>query len=401
MRACELTAEQLFKGNVKYVAPSFQRPYSWVGGACERLITGIKKDHATLRFQGAIVTMDLRETGSKIIKSLLIDGNHRLMTLLVVLLALRDALALHDAQAADAINLACFQNIDTTGQRHFKTIVPKKDRSTFEFLVTGLGSPSPACPLLRAYKFAVAALEESTPDECRIYQERLTEKFTYVHLALERNEDPYPIFKLLSVPGENFTRRGLREYTRFSPNPELMAMIAGGESQDIEFKERVVTNDKQDLSGGTAITRSVAGFMNSFNGGVLLIGIRDDGTVRGIDSDYPLIDKGKSNWDGFSLFLNNTLRMRLSSENVFLFYTIERHHAQGRDICMVRIKPAPAPVYLDKHLFVRSNAQTIEMRGPDLVNYVATRWFNKPASKPIKPRIKPRSTTSKKILPLT
>lgn len=396
MRACELTTEQLFEGNVKYVAPSFQRPYSWVGGACERLIIGIKKDHAALRFQGAIVTMALGKAESKVVKSLLIDGNHRLMTLLVILLALRDAIARHDLQAADAISLACFQNVDETGQRHFKTIVPKKDRATFEFLVTRTGAPSPACPLLRAYKFAATALEECSIDELRIYQERLTGKFTYVHLALERDEDPYPIFKLLSVPGENFTRRGLREYTRFSTDPELMAMIAGGESQDVEFKERVVNRDKKDLSGATSITRSVAGFMNSFSGGVLLIGIRDDGSVRGIDLDYPLIDKGKSNWDGFSLFLNNTLRTRLMSENVFLFYTIERHRIQARDVCVVRVKPATAPVYLDKHLYVRSNAQTIEMMGPDLVNYVATRWFQIPAPSPTKPRAKPRAATSKK-----
>ena len=84
------------------------------------------------------------------------------------------------------------------------------------------------------------------------------------------------------------------------------------------------------------------------------------------------------------------------SENVFLFYTIERHRIQARDVCVVRVKPATAPVYLDKHLYVRSNAQTIEMMGPDLVNYVATRWFQIPAPSPTKPRAKPRAATSKK-----
>ncbi|NLE40609.1 MAG: ATP-binding protein, partial [Lentisphaerae bacterium] len=142
----------------------------------------------------------------------------------------------------------------------------------------------------------------------------------------------------------------------------------------VEFKEMAVNKDKQDLSGGTAIARSVAGFMNSLSGGVLLIGVRDDGSIRGVDPDYPLVDKGKGNWDGFYLFLNNLLRMRLSAENPFLFYTIERRKAMDHDVCVVRVKPAPKPVYLDKHLFVRSGAQTIEMLGPDLVHYVATRW---------------------------
>ncbi len=374
MRAREVTVEQLFYGNAAFVAPSFQRPYSWVGGACERVITGMTKDHAALRFQGAVVSMDLGKSGVIGSKSLLIDGNHRLITVLVVLLAVRDTLGKSIPDAVEEINKGCFLNIDESGHRHFKNIVPPKDRATFEYLITGTGSPAPASPLLRTYKCASEALERAKIDELLKYREHLVNKFTFVLLSLERNEDPYPIFKLLSTPGEEFTRKGLREYTRFSPDPELMAMIAGGESQDVEFKERVVSKEKQDVSGATSISRSVAGFMNSFSGGTLLIGVRDDGTVRGVDSEYSLIDKGKGNWDGFSLFLNNTLRMRLATENPFLFYSIERRRAMDHDICVVRVRPAATPVYLDKHLFVRNNNQTIEMLGPDLVHYVATRW---------------------------
>ena len=102
--------------------------------------------------------------------------------------------------------------------------------------------------------------------------------------------------------------------------------------------------------------------------------LRDDGSIRGVDPDYAVVDKGKANWDGFSLFLNNLLRMRLAIENPFLFYTVERRKAMDHDVCVVRVRPAPKPVYLDKHLFVRSGCQTIEMLGPDLVHYVATRW---------------------------
>ncbi len=374
MRAREVTLEQLFHGDVSFVSPSFQRPYNWVGGACERVFTGMTKDYAALRFQGAVVSMALGKTEGSGSKSLLIDGNHRLMTVLVVLLAVRDALGRSIPDAVAEINRECFLNGDEAGQRHFKNIVPRKDRATFEHLIAGTGSPAPASPLLRAYKSASEALQHATVDELLKYREHLVNKFTFVLLSLERDEDPYPVFKLLSTPGEDFTRRGLREYTRFSPDPELMAMIAGGESQEVEFKERVVNKDRQDLSGATAIARSVAGFMNSFVGGVLLIGVRDDGTVRGVDAEYDRIDKGKGNWDGFSLFLNNTLRMRLTTENPFLFYSIERHRAMDHDVCVVRVKPAATPVYLDKHLFVRSSCQTIEMLGPDLINYVATRW---------------------------
>jgi hypothetical protein len=67
--------------------------------------------------------------------------------------------------------------------------------------------------------------------------------------------------------------------------------------------------------------------------------------------------------------------MRLSIENPFRFYSVELRTVQKRDVCVIKIAPATAPVYLDKHLFVRSGNQTIEMLGPDLVNYVNTRWL--------------------------
>lgn len=374
MRAREVTIEQLFSSKVAYVSPSFQRPYSWIRGACVRVLSGITKDDAALRFQGAVVSMDLGETSGNGRKALLIDGNHRLMTVLVMLLAVRNALGKFRPDAIAEINEACFFSIDDRGGRHFKNIVPTKDRRTFEALIHGNTSPAPSCPLLRAYRFGEESFAQATKEELVKYRDGLMGRLTFILLSLERDEDPFPIFKLLSTPGEDFTRKGLQEYTRFSPDPELMAMIAGGESQDVEFKERVISKDKQDMSGSTAIARSVAGFMNSFTGGVLLLGIRDDGTIRGIDTDYDLIDKGKGNWDGFSLYLNNLLRMRLTTENPFLFFSIERHRAMDLDICVVRVRPAVAPVYLDKHLFLRSGCQTIEMLGPDLVHYVATRW---------------------------
>ena len=372
MRAREVTVEQLFSGNVTLVSPSFQRPYAWVRGACANVLAACRGDDTQL-FQRAVVTMDIAEGGDAR-KELLIDGNHRITTVLATLLAVRDALGRLDPSAVSPINAACFLSVDEDRHWRFKHIVHKKDRGTFESLVLGDPPPAPACPLLRAYKFSLEAIAEDGLAQLAKCRDRLLRGFTFIHLSIARDEDPYPIFKLLSTPGEDFTRRGLSEYTRFARDPELMGMIAGGESQEVEFKEMAVNKDKQDLSGGTAIARSVAGFMNSLSGGVLLIGVRDDGSIRGVDPDYPLVDKGKGNWDGFYLFLNNLLRMRLSAENPFLFYTIERRKAMDHDVCVVRVKPAPKPVYLDKHLFVRSGAQTIEMLGPDLVHYVATRW---------------------------
>ncbi len=369
MKARELTTEALFAGKVEYVAPSFQRPYAWREPACRRVLDAMASLDPALHFQGAVVSMELGETEDGARKRLLIDGNHRLMTVLVAMLAVRDHLARLVPGAGDDINRLCFLN---AGRASFKNIVPRKDRAAFEALV--LGETPPAGALTSAHRFITDALTRDKADALKLYRDRLLRSFTFVSLELERHENPYPVFKLLSVPGEDFTLRGLAEYTRFSHDPELMAMIAGGESQDVEFKERTINREKQDFINPANIIRSVAGFMNTSVGGTLLIGIRDDGSIRGIDDEYAAVDKSKSNWDGYQLFLNNVLRTRLSVENPFLYYSVEKHRIQGCDICMLRIRPANAPVYVDKHLYVRSANQTIEMLGPDLVHYVATRW---------------------------
>lgn len=375
MKAREVTIEMLFAGRVEFVAPSFQRPYGWKRSACEKILSAMSESDSML-FQGAVVSMDIASRQSEYRKGLLVDGNHRLMTVLAVILAVRDRLAALIPDASGDIDANCFLNEPPNDGHLFKNIVPKKDRAVFEALVLRKKPKTHANALFRAYQFAfdyTASYDTATLGRCI---KALTERLTFVSLELDRDEDPYPIFKLLSVPNEDFTRRGLVEYTRFSKDPAMMALIAGGESQELEFKERTISAVKHEgpVSGAAGIVRSVAGFMNSDKGGTLLIGIRDDGGVRGVEDEFALVDHGKSNWDGYLLFINNILRTRLSTENPFLYYSAERRIVQNHTICMIKVKPSRAPVYLDKHLFVRSGNQTIEMLGPDLVNYVTHRF---------------------------
>jgi len=53
------------------------------------------------------------------------------------------------------------------------------------------------------------------------------------------------------------------------------------------------------------VFRPVAGFMNA-EGGTLLIGVADDGEVRGIEPDYKTLGR-KQNPDGFALWLTGLL----------------------------------------------------------------------------------------------
>ena len=164
-----------------------------------------------------------------------------------------------------------------------------------------------------------------------------------------------------------------------------MDLIATGESQEVEFKAHAVVPCRDGRKGdgphdvGTVV-RAVAAMLNSATGGTLLVGVEDDGAICGVEGEYGLADRGKPNWDGWQLRLANVLRSRLSPPNAILRYAIERRRAGKHDVCLVRVKPSDEPVYVDKRLYVRTFNQTVEMVGPDLVDFVARR-FAKPAGK--------------------
>ena len=398
MHAKETTFRDFFSGGAKYVSPSFQRPYGWNRARCADYVARAFQPDAPSAFLGAAVYMDLPPAPDGCPKRLLIDGTHRIMTLHAILLAIRDeAAAGPDPALADAIQSAFFLHDraatgagTTRAPAHsaLRLIVPRKDRAVYEALVRGRPCPSPSSPFLRAVKFAQEAVRGAAPDRLRAAARAIGSRFTLVVLALDRDEDPYPLFKLFNAPGEEFTRTGLKEYTAFAADPELMALVAGGESRGVEFKERTLKQPPQKpgakpptapakatpCEGAFGILRSVAGFMNSAAGGTLLVGVRDDGSIRGVEEEYPLVDRGKSNWDGYALWLNNMLRSRLSTRNPILHYTVERRRTKDHDVCMVKVRPASAPVYIDKRFYLRAGNQTVEMLGPDLVNYVSERW---------------------------
>lgn len=254
------------------------------------------------------------------------------------------------------------------------------DRGVFESLIfhRDIGKYPKTHPIIEVYQVARDAFRKWEQSDLENWRERFLHGFTFVELALSKDEDPYPIFRLCNPQEDDFTRAGENTYTQFASDPELMGLIAGGESQEVEFKERAITlvkhEDTAHIQGVNTIVRAVAGFMNSVTGGILLIGISDDGRILGVENEYALADKGKSNWDGYELFLANRLRAKLDSKNAFLHYKIERHTAKSHDICLIRITPAEEPTYIEKHFYVRTNNQTVEMLGPDLVDYVNVRF---------------------------
>lgn len=106
MQARETQLLTLLAGQHQFVIPIFQRDYSWGGDECERLVNDVLSvadgPDGAIHFLGSVVWVGSESGDAVLQQRLVIDGQQRLTTCLLLLMALRDHLKHSDAQVAPA-----------------------------------------------------------------------------------------------------------------------------------------------------------------------------------------------------------------------------------------------------------------------------------------------------------
>lgn len=94
MQAAEAKLQVVLEGSKQFLVPHYQRPYSWQTEQWEALWRDIlmllEEDNPQPHFLGSIVTSPANSVPEGIGKRLLIDGQQRLTTLMILLALLRD-----------------------------------------------------------------------------------------------------------------------------------------------------------------------------------------------------------------------------------------------------------------------------------------------------------------------
>ncbi len=177
-------------------------------------------------------------------------------------------------------------------------------------------------------------------------------------------------------------------YQEHCPVGELLA--GGGENAHLEYKSTLRTGAESGeviKALETACVKTVAAFANSRDGGTLLIGVADDGSVHGLASDYVSLRKpGKDDRDRFLLHLNQLLVNALGAAAAATV-TTQLHTVDGLDPCRVHGPasgfPVDADVKVDKGgqlvkktaFYVRIGNGTREIAdAAERQKYVAGRW---------------------------
>ena len=157
----------------------------------------------------------------------------------------------------------------------------------------------------------------------------------------------------------------------------ITSLIAGGEQENVAFLSGLRWDDQQncfdDRMQYLAAT-SLAGMLNS-RGGILLIGVGKNGTIRGIEKD--LASLRKPDTDGFQLMLVDTVRNHLGLENIE-YIRVHFEQTPAGIICLVVVRPSNKPVFVtrqgESEFWLRSGRSTRHLDKEAARIYMQNHW---------------------------
>lgn len=159
----------------------------------------------------------------------------------------------------------------------------------------------------------------------------------------------------------------------------LEERIANGESALLEFKQgaRWSVGTEQKRTSEQIIVKTVAGFLNG-DGGSLLIGVDDNGSIIGLERDYQTFSSPDR--DNYERFLSQLISNSISGAPNALC-KISFHSSGGKEICEIKVQPAIKPAFSttkdhkEQHTFwCREGNRTVRYQGTDRQDYIDSHW---------------------------
>lgn len=217
MDACATTLLGFFEENQnnQFVIPIYQRLYSWGKEQCEQLWDDIIKiggnDKINGHFIGSILYVRNGITHSDPL--LIIDGQQRLTTITLLLIALRNRSS-DEVKILEKFSRKKIENYlinsDKDGDKKFRLILSESDKDTLLFLIDkNKRKPSePSVKIMENFKLFEKWISENTDKLETIFKG--LEKLMIVYIALDKEkDDPQLIFESMNSKGIELTQTDL------------------------------------------------------------------------------------------------------------------------------------------------------------------------------------------------
>ncbi|WRF17512.1 DUF262 and DUF1524 domain-containing protein [Helicobacter pylori] len=218
MKAGEATLLEFFEQNQtnQFVIPIYQRLYSWGKEQCKQLWDDIIKIGGNDKMNGHFIGSILYVLDGNMHSNnplLIIDGQQRLTTITLLLIALRDHLNDEDEFlkkfSCQEIQNRYLINRDEKGDKKFKLFLSEPDRDTLLSLIDkDRRKPSePSLKIVENFKLFEKWIRKNTDKLETIFKG--LEKLMIVWIASKKEEDPQLIFESMNSKGIELTQADL------------------------------------------------------------------------------------------------------------------------------------------------------------------------------------------------
>lgn len=217
---------EILNGNRQFLIPVYQRFYSWDIDQCKRLwndIVEMQRKGKAGHFVGSIVNIAEQAMPTGVQKYMIIDGQQRMTTLTLLLLALRDYAIKNPSDTtinARRIDNMLLKNEYESGDERYKLLLTETDRDILISLVEEKPiSESIRSRLIENYNFFANKLADKEIQPAEVYES--IGKLQIVNITLDRAvDDAQAIFESLNSTGKELSESDLiRNYVLMGLEP--------------------------------------------------------------------------------------------------------------------------------------------------------------------------------------
>jgi uncharacterized protein with ParB-like and HNH nuclease domain len=213
MTAKETKLQDIIQGDKQFIVPLFQRTYTWDTKQWETLWNDINElydlpeedEKQKTHFMGSIVNFPTNSVPEGVVKYLLIDGQQRLTTVIISLIAIRDLAKLSENEDDIILSKELHQKFITNdlkkGSELYKVLPTQGDRENFEKLVhSKTYSQDHNSKIIAAYEFFLKKVKKT--GNLEKLKTIICSRLSLVSITLETDDNPYLVFESLNSKGE-------------------------------------------------------------------------------------------------------------------------------------------------------------------------------------------------------
>lgn len=220
MQVQNATLKALLQWEKQFRVPIWQRQYAWgatqhaqiwsdIIGQYDGLIAG--ESALAGHFLGSFVLSPWNPSATGVQTFLVVDGQQRLTTLMIVLCALRDRA--DDAWTVERINELYLVNKFRNGKEHYRLRPTEGDRADYSAVVDRATGERPPSAVLDAYHFYVERLSERRPSgepiDAATLEKVIVERMAIVEITTQQGDNAHRIFQSLNGTGVELNQADL------------------------------------------------------------------------------------------------------------------------------------------------------------------------------------------------